>query len=181
MLAVENLDVFHGDAQALDGVSLEVEEGAIVAIVGANGAGKTSLIRTIAGMHRPARGRVVLRGADIARRSIQEMRRAGNFDAAQSARWQAQLEALLPDVVAGDRIAALKTQLGVAMQQFSDLQNQVPPVTAPITGMITSPTSEDTMLPKAAPMITPIARSTTLPFSANFLKSSNTDIAPILN
>ena len=66
MLSVENLDVFHGDAQALDGVSLDVAEGAIVAIVGANGAGKTSLIRTIAGMHRPARGRIVLRGADIA-------------------------------------------------------------------------------------------------------------------
>ena len=53
MLSVENIDVFYGDAQALDGVSLEVEEGAIVAIVGANGAGKTSLIRTIAGMLRP--------------------------------------------------------------------------------------------------------------------------------
>ena len=66
MLKVEDLDVFHGDARALDGVSIEVEEGAIVAIVGANGAGKTSLIRTIAGMHRPARGRILLRGADIA-------------------------------------------------------------------------------------------------------------------
>jgi len=66
MLRVENLDVFHGDAQALDGVSLDIEEGAIVAIVGANGAGKTSLIRTIAGMHRPARGRILYRGLDIA-------------------------------------------------------------------------------------------------------------------
>jgi branched-chain amino acid transport system ATP-binding protein len=66
MLKVENLDVFHGDAQALDGVSLEIEEGAIVAIVGANGAGKTSLIRTIAGMHRPAAGRILYRGQDIA-------------------------------------------------------------------------------------------------------------------
>jgi branched-chain amino acid transport system ATP-binding protein len=66
MLTVENLDVFHGDAQALDGVSLEVGEGSIVAIVGANGAGKSSLIRTIAGMHRPARGRIVFRGRDIA-------------------------------------------------------------------------------------------------------------------
>jgi branched-chain amino acid transport system ATP-binding protein len=65
MLAVENLDVFHGDAQALEGVSLAVDEGMIVAIVGANGAGKTSLIRTIAGMHRPSRGRVVFRGTDI--------------------------------------------------------------------------------------------------------------------
>ena len=65
MLAVESLDVFHGDAQALEGVSLAVGEGAIVAIVGANGAGKSSLIRTIAGMHRPTRGRILFRGADI--------------------------------------------------------------------------------------------------------------------
>ena len=66
MLTVENLSVHYGDAQALDGVSLTVDEGAIVAIVGANGAGKTSLIRTIAGMHRPTGGRIVFRGADIA-------------------------------------------------------------------------------------------------------------------
>ena len=66
MLTVDGLDVFHGDAQALDGVSVEVAQGAIVAIVGANGAGKSSLIRTIAGMHRPARGRIVFRGHDIA-------------------------------------------------------------------------------------------------------------------
>ncbi|MDB5598264.1 MAG: livF [Xanthobacteraceae bacterium] len=66
MLRVEALDVYHGDAQALDGVSLEIAEGAIVAIVGANGAGKTSLIRTIAGMHKPAAGRVLFRDKDIA-------------------------------------------------------------------------------------------------------------------
>ena len=65
MLVVEDLHLFHGDAQALDGVSIRIEEGAIVAIVGANGAGKTSLIRTIAGMHRPARGRILFRGIDI--------------------------------------------------------------------------------------------------------------------
>ena len=66
MLAVENLDVFYGDAQALDGVSLEVEEGAIVAIVGANGAGKTSLIRTIAGMNAAGARPHPFRGGDIA-------------------------------------------------------------------------------------------------------------------
>src|SRR4029077_1515835 len=66
MLRVDNLDVFHGEAQALDDVSLEIGEGTIVAIVGANGAGKTSLIRTIVGMHRPARGRIVFRDTDIA-------------------------------------------------------------------------------------------------------------------
>ena len=66
MLTVENLEVSYGDIRALDGVSLEVAEGAIVAIVGANGAGKTSLIRTIAGMHKPASGHVYFRGLDIA-------------------------------------------------------------------------------------------------------------------
>ena len=66
MLKVESLDVFYGDAQALDGVSLDIEQGAIVAIVGANGAGKTSLIRTIAGIHRAARGHIYFRGLDIA-------------------------------------------------------------------------------------------------------------------
>ena len=65
MLQVEQLDVFYGDVQALDGVSLEVEDGAIIAIIGANGAGKTTLIRALAGMNRSAAGRVVFRGENI--------------------------------------------------------------------------------------------------------------------
>jgi branched-chain amino acid transport system ATP-binding protein len=50
MLSIRNLDLYYGDAQALSGVSLEVGKGEIVAIVGANGAGKSSLIRCIAGI-----------------------------------------------------------------------------------------------------------------------------------
>ena len=65
MLVVENLDLYYGDAQALGGVSLEVARGQIVAIVGANGAGKTSLIRTIAGIETPRAGRVTYMDADI--------------------------------------------------------------------------------------------------------------------
>ena len=65
MLRVEQLDVFYGDVQALDGVSLDIEEGAIVAIIGANGAGKTTLIRALAGMNRSATGRVMFRGQNI--------------------------------------------------------------------------------------------------------------------
>jgi branched-chain amino acid transport system ATP-binding protein len=67
MLRVENLDLFYGDAQALAGVTLEVPEREIVAIVGANGAGKTSLIRTIAGIERARAGRVLFKGQDITR------------------------------------------------------------------------------------------------------------------
>jgi len=58
VLVIENLDLFYGDAQALDGVSLEVPQGEIVAIVGANGAGKSSLIRTVAGIERTRSGAI---------------------------------------------------------------------------------------------------------------------------
>jgi len=64
-LEVKDLDLYYGDAQALDQVSLEVPKGAIVAIVGANGAGKSSLIRTIAGIERARAGRIHFSGKDI--------------------------------------------------------------------------------------------------------------------
>jgi branched-chain amino acid transport system ATP-binding protein len=65
LLAVEGLDLYYGDAQALAGVALEVPAGAIVAIVGANGAGKSSLIRAIAGIESPRAGRIRFRGQDV--------------------------------------------------------------------------------------------------------------------
>jgi branched-chain amino acid transport system ATP-binding protein len=66
ILEIENVHLYYGDAQALDDISLAAEEGELVAIVGANGAGKSSLIRTIAGIETPRRGRIRFRGADIA-------------------------------------------------------------------------------------------------------------------
>ena len=65
ILTAQDVDLYFGDAQALDGVSIEVKEKEIVAIVGANGAGKSSLIRTIAGIERPRAGRIAFKGADI--------------------------------------------------------------------------------------------------------------------
>ena len=65
LLAVRGLELFYGDAQALEAVSLDVEQGAIVAIIGANGAGKTSLVRAIAGIEKPRAGRIAFRGRDI--------------------------------------------------------------------------------------------------------------------
>jgi branched-chain amino acid transport system ATP-binding protein len=65
LLEVRDLDLFYGDAQALAGVSLEVATGEIVTIVGANGAGKSSLIRAIHGIEQPARGSVRFDGTDV--------------------------------------------------------------------------------------------------------------------
>jgi branched-chain amino acid transport system ATP-binding protein len=73
ILTVEQLDLYYGDAQALAGVSLAVPEGGVTAIVGANGAGKSSLIRTIAGIERPRAGRIVWRGQAIQGRPSHEI------------------------------------------------------------------------------------------------------------
>jgi branched-chain amino acid transport system ATP-binding protein len=65
LLEVKDLDLFYGDAPALTAVSLEILKNEIVAIVGANGAGKSSLIRAIAGIERPRGGQIVFAGRDI--------------------------------------------------------------------------------------------------------------------
>ncbi|MBT3992321.1 MAG: ABC transporter ATP-binding protein [Rhodospirillaceae bacterium] len=67
MLKVENVDLYYGDAQALEDINLHVDEGEIIAIIGANGAGKTSLIKAIAGIHTPSKGSIEFRDKDITR------------------------------------------------------------------------------------------------------------------
>jgi branched-chain amino acid transport system ATP-binding protein len=65
LLQVEGLDLYYGDAQALSGVSIEIAAGEVVAIVGANGAGKSSLIRAIHGIEKPGAGHVRFDDTDI--------------------------------------------------------------------------------------------------------------------
>jgi len=65
LLEVRDLDIYYGDAQALDRVSLKVHRGNIVAIVGANGAGKSSLIRAIAGIEAARAGEIYFAGNAI--------------------------------------------------------------------------------------------------------------------
>jgi branched-chain amino acid transport system ATP-binding protein len=64
MLEVEGVDVFYGPIQALRDLSLRVDEGEMVALLGANGAGKTTTLRTISGLLSPARGTVRVGGDD---------------------------------------------------------------------------------------------------------------------
>ena len=67
MLRLEGIDAFYGDLQALFSVSVEVPEGKVVALVGANAAGKSTTIRVISGLVTPRHGRVLFRGDDLAR------------------------------------------------------------------------------------------------------------------
>jgi branched-chain amino acid transport system ATP-binding protein len=77
MLAVEELTTDYGAVRAVDCVSLEVAEGSVTAVLGANGAGKTSLLRTITGLVPASGGRVTLEGNRIDGRAVEEIVRRG--------------------------------------------------------------------------------------------------------
>ena len=66
MLEVKNLEVYYGVIQAIKGISFEVNEGEVIALIGANGAGKTTTLQTITGMLKPEKGEVIFNGVDIA-------------------------------------------------------------------------------------------------------------------
>ena len=77
MLRIESLRTAYGAVVALDDVSFEVPESSITAVLGANGAGKSSLLRTVSGLVRPRSGRVLLSGRDITRAAPEEIARLG--------------------------------------------------------------------------------------------------------
>lgn len=65
MLEIKNLEVYYGMIQAIKGVSFEVKQGEIIALIGANGAGKTTILHTITGLLAPKCGQVFFEGQDI--------------------------------------------------------------------------------------------------------------------
>lgn len=67
MLTIEGVDVYYGAIHALAGVCLTVNQGEIVTMIGANGAGKSTTIRTVSGLVRPRGGRILFEGEDITR------------------------------------------------------------------------------------------------------------------
>ena len=73
LLELENLDVFYGDMQALWGVSLQVDEGETVCIIGANGAGKSTTLNTISGLLQPGRGTIRFNGTEIGQAPTQSI------------------------------------------------------------------------------------------------------------
>jgi branched-chain amino acid transport system ATP-binding protein len=77
VLAVDDIHTYYGDSYVLQGVSLEVRPGAVTAVLGRNGMGKTTLIRSVVGFARPRRGRVMFGGRDITRAPSHEIARLG--------------------------------------------------------------------------------------------------------
>lgn len=84
VLAIDSLSTRYGKTVAIDGLSLTVEEGEVVALLGANGAGKTTLLNTISGFLKPAAGRITLRGEPVSGEPPHRIFRRGIVQVSQS-------------------------------------------------------------------------------------------------
>jgi branched-chain amino acid transport system ATP-binding protein len=73
ILKIEDIHTFYGSIEALKGISLEVREGEIVTLIGANGAGKSTTLRSINGLNRPREGSIVFKGKNITTRPPHEI------------------------------------------------------------------------------------------------------------
>ena len=65
ILEIEDIHTYYGDAYVLQGLSLKLEEGQILGLLGRNGVGKTTLVNSVMGFNRPRRGKIIFKGADI--------------------------------------------------------------------------------------------------------------------
>src|ERR1700712_3197455 len=76
-LEVEDIHTFYGNIQALKGISLTVEEGEIVTLIGSNGAGKSTTLRSVSGLTPPRTGAIRFKGKDISKTPAQDLVRLG--------------------------------------------------------------------------------------------------------
>lgn len=77
MITIENLHVYYGNIHAIKGVSFDVRKGEITALIGANGAGKSTIIKSVCGLLNPREGKILLEGRPIQRMSANEVVRLG--------------------------------------------------------------------------------------------------------
>jgi branched-chain amino acid transport system ATP-binding protein len=77
LLRVEDISTYYGSIQALKGISIEVHQGEIVTLIGANGAGKSTTLRSINGLNHPRRGKIFFGGKDITQLPAHEVVRLG--------------------------------------------------------------------------------------------------------
>ena len=68
MLEINDLEVFYGVIRAIKGISFEVNQGEVIALIGANGAGKTTVLHTISGLIKPKNGTITFEGENIIKR-----------------------------------------------------------------------------------------------------------------
>ncbi len=120
MLRVENIHTYYGDSYVLQGISLEVPEGTVVAVLGRNGMGKTTLIRSVVGFTPPRQGRIVFKDRDITHRPSYEIIRMGMGLVPQGRRIFPSLS-VVENLTVAARSAAAKSKNGWDMERIFQL------------------------------------------------------------
>ncbi|MCK1991649.1 ABC transporter ATP-binding protein [Peribacillus muralis] len=77
MLKIEDINVYYGNIQALKGISLSINEGEIVTLIGANGAGKSTMLKTVSGLLKPKQGKILYEGQSIGGKAAQSIVKMG--------------------------------------------------------------------------------------------------------
>src|SRR5947199_9372372 len=86
LLELEDIHTYYGNIEALKGISLEVEEGEVVTLIGSNGAGKSTTLRSISGLTPPREGTIKFEGKEIGETAPQEIVRLGISQAPEGRR-----------------------------------------------------------------------------------------------
>jgi branched-chain amino acid transport system ATP-binding protein len=94
LLELEDVHTYYGTIEAIKGISLQVHEGEVVTLIGANGAGKSTTLRSIQGINRPKRGRIVFNGKDIVGRPPHDIVRLGISQSPEGRRLFARMSVL---------------------------------------------------------------------------------------
>lgn len=137
MLTVDNINVYYGAIHALKGISVEVKEGEIVTLIGANGAGKSTTLRTISGLLRPKTGRITFEGNDIAAVPAQNIVKMGISQVPEGRRIFAHMT-VLENLELGAYIRSdakgIKQDMETVFQRFPRLAERLKQVAGTLSG-----------------------------------------------
>jgi branched-chain amino acid transport system ATP-binding protein len=128
VLQVEDLNVYYGAIHALQGISFHVDEGEIVTLIGANGAGKSTTLRTVSGLLRPRTGTVRFKGADITTIPAEQIVRLGISQVPEGRRIFAPLtvrENLMMGAFTRTDPAEIEASLQQVFQSFPRLKERI--------------------------------------------------------
>src|SRR5579885_3551768 len=137
LLTIEDMHIYYGHIYAVKGVSLEVAEGEIVAVMGSNGAGKSTTIKTLCGLVKPKQGRIWLAGQDITRLNPGQIAQAGVGYVPEGRRVFAQmsvLENLMIGAYTRHRAATLKQELATIYNYFPILESRAKMLAGTLSG-----------------------------------------------
>jgi len=128
VLQVEDLNVYYGAIHALQGVSFHVEEGEIVTLIGANGAGKSTTLRSISGLLRPRTGRIVFRGQELTTMPAERIVKMGISQVPEGRKIFAPLtvrENLLMGAYTRKEQSEIEASLATVFQSFPRLKERI--------------------------------------------------------